>query len=199
MENFTLIGNIISEHLDPKDEKRLKTFIEPYLVVINSDEAILLALDEDEVASNLHVIMKELSEYIAALYNFEGAITTVCEFTYAPAIARVSKYDTLILKVIYESEIRIYPEQIVDSFASKSPTELKPRKNSLLQKLFRSYNQVLSSGGYVSHLIEQSGKTIPNQKSLIRSIIPLSFLDLSSYFNPTPKIQTPYQPHFYKC
>jgi hypothetical protein len=202
------ISRIVGDYLNPiaqyipetrTPDEIYSAFIEPFLITLNSDESVLLALDEDEMALNLQYIMKEVSSHLTGLYNIEGAITASATFTFAPTIVSVSKYEALILKIEYESVDRICPTQIVNSFLSTAPADLKSRKNNLLQKLLRSCNQALSSDGYVGGLIKQSGKNIPNHKSLIRSIIPLIFLDQSTYFNETPKIQTPYQPHFYKC
>jgi hypothetical protein len=209
-QSLEVISEIIGEYLNPiynetrivdspEEEVIYNQYVEPFLITLNSDDATLFALDENEVALNLFQIIKEIAQSIDGLYNIEGAITSSTTFAFAPCIASVSKYDTLILKVIYESQERICPGRIIDSFTSKAPKDLKSKKKHLLNKLFRSYNQVLSSDGFVHELMKRFGKHIPNHKSLIRSIIPLSFLDQSAYFNGTPKFQTPYQPHFYKC
>jgi hypothetical protein len=204
-QSLEKISDILNEYLNPQSSKvkeeevKYSQYVEPFLVSLNSDESVLLALDDDAMPANLLQIMGEVSQLLRGLYTIEGAITSTATFTFAPAIASVSKYEVLILKVTYESEGRICPAQIVNSFLSTAPEDLKVRKKSLLQKLFRSCNQVLSSDSYVSDLVKKSGKHIPNHKSLIRAIIPLIFLDQSTYFNSTPTFQTPYQPHFYKC
>jgi predicted RNA-binding protein YlqC (UPF0109 family) len=216
IENLELIEEVIHNFLQDGNSKNLQTpiddkivleeeilitqYVECLLITLNSDEATLLSLDDDEIAMNLKQIAKEIGDHISNIYIMEGAVIASAEFTLAPSIASISKYEALILKVVYESAERICPTQLVDSYISKTPEKLKVRKKSILQKLFRTYQQTLShDNSYVGQIIKRHGKTIPNHRSLIRSIIPLSFLDHAIYFNETSKTQSAYLPHFYKC
>jgi hypothetical protein len=216
IENLDLIEEAIQNFLHPNDANHIQTsvdckivseeeipitqFVECLLITLNSDEATLLSLDEDEIAMNLKQIAKEIGDHITKIYTMEGAVIASAEFTLAPSIASISKYEALIFKIVYESTERICPTQLVDSYISKTPEELKAKKNNILLKLFRTYQQTLShNNSYIGKIIKRHGKNIPNHRSLIRSIIPLAFLDHAIYFNVTSKTQSAYLPHFYKC
>jgi hypothetical protein len=194
------IESIIANHLGTNEivEPTITEYIEPFLISLNSDDALSFSLEEKNISYRFHELMKELVIHLSALYSLEGAIKTTGSFVFAPSLFGVTRYDQVILKIVYEAEERIFPESLVSSILSTTPNELKPKKKRLFEKIFRTSSDHIPEKT-IAQLLDESPKKIHFSNATIRSIIPLRSLDQSIYFNATPRIQTPYLPHFFEC